>query len=35
MNLDDVQLGDVDGKPVSLTDYAGAPLVVQIARYYG
>ncbi len=35
MNLDNVNLTSTDGSPVSLTDYAGAPLVVQAARFYG
>ena len=35
MKIDNVNLLDVDGTPVSLSQYAGAPLVVQLARYYG
>ena len=35
--LDDeaLDLNDTDGNPVSLATYAGAPLVIQLARFYG
>jgi|GEM_PF-5539691 len=30
-----LELTDVDGRSTSLTAYAGQPLVVQLARFYG
>lgn len=34
-DLSSLDLTDVDGKAASLTDYAGKPLVIQLARFYG
>lgn len=35
VNPDNLQLTDTKNNAVNLAGYAGAPLVVQIARFYG